>query len=142
MFWFFSFGICPIHCTETFVHIIFVMRANCNIAYSQAVTHPSANATQCCLTSVIFFYIYLLIIVVKQHLMAAYIFVASHSQQQICQTIVVNYPGSFTKICLSDLMFIIWFQTMRETSYHHPDTTTSCIPRRSPIQVLTRLNVA
>ena len=113
-----------------------------NIVYSQAVTHPSTNTTQCCLTSVIFFYIYLLIIVVKQHLMAAYIFVASHSQQQICQTIVVNYPGSFTKICLSDLMFIIWFQTMRETSYHHPDTTTSCIPRRSPIQVLTRLNVA
>ena len=24
-----------------------------NIAYSQAVTHPSTNATQCCLTSVI-----------------------------------------------------------------------------------------
>jgi hypothetical protein len=24
-----------------------------NIAYSQAVTHPSTNATRCCLTSVI-----------------------------------------------------------------------------------------
>ena len=39
----------PLHCKRKYLKLNF----SCDIMYSQVVTHPSTNMTQCCLTSVI-----------------------------------------------------------------------------------------
>ena len=136
-----------------------------NIVYSQAVTHPSTNTTQCCLTSVIGRELVLSTWYGRRQWWRLTIgHVLKNIQVELSQKVWAGFPLSWNTLHKSPLM-----ATLDNTSYtpkykcrgsgfqspkywqrfkqvvqnlNKKMSTTSCIPRRSPIQVLTRLNVA
>ena len=99
-----------------------------NIVYSQAVTHPSTNTTRCCLTSVIG----------RELVLSTW-----YGRRHLCLT-NLPHPSKLLWVLTQCYFLLPALSHLWQKFCHIFDkmSTTSCIPRRSPIQVLTRLNVA
>ena len=144
-----------------------------NIVYSQAVTHPSTNTTQCCLTSVIGRELVLSTWYGRRQRCRLTIgHVLKNIQVEFSQTVWAGFLLTGNTLHKSHLVATLdntpytpkykcrgsWFQSPKYwQKFKHvvllkinkmckilnkKMSTTSCIPRRSPIQVLTRLDVA
>ena len=151
---------------QNFCHTFGRFRQNVyNIVYSQAVTHPSTNTTQCCLTSVIGRELVLSTWYGRRQWWRLTIgHVLKNIQVELSQKVWAGFPLSWNTLHKSHLMATLdntsytpkykcrgsGFQSPKYWQRFKQDvqnlnkkmSTTSCIPRRSPIQVLTRLDVA
>ena len=154
------------HFWQNFCHTFGRFRQNVyNIVYSQAVTHPSTNTTQCHLTTVIERELVLSTWYGRRQWWRLTIgHVLKNIQVELSQKVWAGFPLSWNTLHKSHLMATLdntsytpkykcrgsgfqspkyWQRFKQDVQYLNKKmSTTSCIPRRSPIQVLTRLDVA
>ena len=130
------------------VHKILSWQNVYNIVYSQAVTHPSTNTTQCCLTSVIgrelvfsTWYGRRHFGLKRYHTLSDWSTLSPHVNKNLFLYNCLIHVKQWTLICPQPFTFPMVFGP-RQISGEKDWPTAQSIPRRSPIQVLTPPNVA
>ena len=116
--------------------------------YSQAVTHPSTNSAQCCLTSVIgrelvfsTWYGRRHFGLKRYHTLSDWSTLSPHVNKNLFLYHCLIHVKQWTLICPQPFTFPMVFGP-RQISGEKDWPTAQSIPRRSPIQVLTPPNVA